>query len=86
MTSLSESSTEHVASVRAQAVTAAEARLEVYDKEESIHSDNQNDELLQPVSVPTHTPVYSSSVKPTLNERYHRQLPMLMCLTLHKLS
>lgn len=34
-------------------VRAAKARLEVYDKEE-----NQNYELLQPVSIPTHKRVF----------------------------
>ncbi|KAI2650252.1 Ribosomal RNA large subunit methyltransferase K/L [Labeo rohita] len=56
-------------------VRAARARLEVYDKEETIHSANQNDELQQPVSVPSHKPVYSSSVKPTLNERVSSPTP-----------
>ncbi|RXN18705.1 hypothetical protein ROHU_025998 [Labeo rohita] len=56
-------------------VRAARARLDVYDKEETIHSANQNDELQQPVSVPSHKPVYSSSVKPTLNERVSSPTP-----------
>ncbi|RXN17092.1 stress response nst1 [Labeo rohita] len=56
-------------------VRAARARLEVYDKEETIHSANQNDELQRPVSVPSHKPVYSSSVKPTLNERVSSPTP-----------
>ncbi len=47
----------------------------MYDKEESIQSANQKDELLQPVIVPTHKPVYSSSVKPTLNERVSSPTP-----------
>lgn len=50
-------------------VRAARAKLEVYDKEETIHCANQNDEPKLPVSVPTHKPVYSSSFKPALNER-----------------
>ncbi len=56
-------------------VRAAKARLEVYDKEESIHSGNQNNKLLQPLSIPTHKPVHSSSVKPTLNERLSLPTP-----------
>ncbi|KAG1924936.1 hypothetical protein F2P79_025858 [Pimephales promelas] len=47
-------------------VRAARARLKVYDKGE-VSSDDQNDVLQQPVSIPTQ--VYSSSIKPTLNAK-----------------
>lgn len=50
-------------------VRAARARLKVYDKEEIISSADQNDGLQQPVSIPTQDPMYSSSIKPTLNEK-----------------
>nr|XP_017209156.1 uncharacterized protein LOC101887079 [Danio rerio] len=48
-------------------VRAARARLEVYDKEETVDTVNQDEGLQQPVSPPTHKPVYLSSVNPTPN-------------------
>ncbi|KAG1924935.1 hypothetical protein F2P79_025857 [Pimephales promelas] len=47
-------------------VRAARARLKVYDKGD-VSSDDQNDVLQQPVSIPTQ--VYSSSIEPTLNAK-----------------
>lgn len=41
----------------------------MYDKEKNIHSAYQNDGLQQPVSIPIQEPVYSSLIKPTLNEK-----------------
>nr|XP_055041009.1 uncharacterized protein LOC129428127 [Misgurnus anguillicaudatus] len=50
-------------------VRAARARLEVYDREETIHSGNQNSELQQHVNLPMLEPLRATSAKPILNEK-----------------
>lgn len=48
-------------------VKAARARLEVYDREETIHSGYQNSELQQHVNITE--PLCATSAKPILNEK-----------------